>query len=145
MSYNTFAKKKKKSHTCMISHFSRVQLCDPVDCSLLGSSVHGILQARVLEWVAMPSYKGSYWPKDHTGVSCSADGFFTAEPPGKLKSQRPKFLGFTEICEIYSLIEFSNLWYTCTPRHSRLNKWVLNMACSVIGRPSLKISEIYGK
>ena len=38
---------------CMPSHFSHVQLCDPVDCSLLGSSVHGILQARILEWIAM--------------------------------------------------------------------------------------------
>ena len=34
-------------------------LCDPMDCSLLGSSVHGILQARILEWVAMPSCRGS--------------------------------------------------------------------------------------
>ena len=34
-------------------------LCDPMDCSLLGSSVHGILQARILRWVAMPSSRGS--------------------------------------------------------------------------------------
>ena len=34
-------------------------LCDPMDCSLPGSSVHGILQARILEWVAMPSSRGS--------------------------------------------------------------------------------------
>ena len=34
-------------------------LCDPMDCSLLGSSVHGILQARILEWIAMPSFRGS--------------------------------------------------------------------------------------
>ena len=39
--------------------FSRVQLCDPVDCGLPGSSVHGILQARILEWAAMPSSRGS--------------------------------------------------------------------------------------
>ena len=37
----------------MLSHFSRVQLCNPMDCSLPGSSVHGILQARRLQWVAM--------------------------------------------------------------------------------------------
>ena len=35
-------------------------LCDPMDCSLPGSSVHGILQARILEWVAMPSSRGSF-------------------------------------------------------------------------------------
>ena len=44
-------------------------LCDPMDCSPLGSSVHGILQARILVWVAMPSFRGSSWPRDGTGVS----------------------------------------------------------------------------
>ena len=47
------------SHACMLSYFSHVRLCDPMDCSLPGSSVHGILQARILEWVAMPSSRGS--------------------------------------------------------------------------------------
>ena len=45
-------------------------LCSPVDCCLPGSSVHGILQARILEWVAMPSFRGSYWPRDWTYISC---------------------------------------------------------------------------
>ena len=45
-------------------------LCDPMDCSPPGSSVHGILQARVLEWVAMPSSRGSSQPRDQTHVSC---------------------------------------------------------------------------
>ena len=39
----------------LLSHFSRVRLCDPMDCSPPGSSVHGILQARILGWVAMTS------------------------------------------------------------------------------------------
>ena len=47
----------------------RPTLCDPVDCSLLGSSIHGILQARILEWVAMPSSKGSSWPSGWTYFS----------------------------------------------------------------------------
>ena len=48
-------------------------LCDPMDCSPPGSSVHGILQARILEWVAMPSSKGSSQPGHctcHLSVSC---------------------------------------------------------------------------
>ena len=45
-------------------------LCDPVDCSLPGSSVLGILQARVLEWVAMPFFWGSSQPRDQIHVSC---------------------------------------------------------------------------
>ena len=57
------------SCACILSFFSCVGLCDPMDCSLPGSSVHGILQARILEWVAMPSSRGSSWPRDRTRVS----------------------------------------------------------------------------
>ena len=52
-------------------------LCDPMDCSPPGSSVHGILQARILEWVASPFSRGSSWPKDRTQVSCMAGRYFT--------------------------------------------------------------------
>ena len=54
-------------------------LCDPVGCSPPGSSVHGILQARILEWVAMSFSRGSSWPRDQTLglISCIAGRFFT--------------------------------------------------------------------
>ena len=52
-------------------------LCDPLDCSPLGSSVHGILQARIVEWVAIPFLRGSSWPKDWIHISHKADRFFT--------------------------------------------------------------------
>ena len=52
-------------------------LCDPMDCSLLGSSVHGILQTRILEWVAIPFSRRSFPPRDQTPVSCTAGRFFT--------------------------------------------------------------------
>ena len=62
-----------------------LQLCptlwDPMDCSPPGSSVHGISQARILEWVAISSSRGSSQPRDGTWVSCVAGGFFTTEPP----------------------------------------------------------------
>ena len=45
-------------------------LCDPMDCSPPGSSVHGLLQVRTLEWVAMLSSRGSSQPRDRTHVSC---------------------------------------------------------------------------
>ena len=51
------------------SRQSCLTLWDPMDCSLPGSSVHGILQARLLEWVAMPSSRGSSWPRHRTRVS----------------------------------------------------------------------------
>ena len=45
-------------------------LCDPMDCSLPGFSVHGTLQARGLEWAAISSSRGSSWPSNWTHVSC---------------------------------------------------------------------------
>ena len=52
-------------------------LCYPMDCSPPGSSVHGILQARILEWVAIPFSGGSSRPRDQPRVSCTAGAFFT--------------------------------------------------------------------
>ena len=49
---------------CMLRHFSRVQLFDPMDGSPPGSSVHETLQTRILEWVATPSSRGSSGPRD---------------------------------------------------------------------------------
>ena len=58
-------------------------LCDPMDCTPPGSSVHGMLQVRILEWVAMPSSRGSSGPRDRTCISfnsCIAGRFFSTEP-----------------------------------------------------------------
>ena len=51
--------------------------CDPTDCSSPGSSVHGILWARILEWVSVSSSRGSSQPRDQTQVSLIAGGFST--------------------------------------------------------------------
>ena len=56
---------------------SCLTLCNPMDCSAPGSSVHAILQARILEWVAISSSRGSSWHRDPTRVSCIAGRFFT--------------------------------------------------------------------
>ena len=61
---------------CLVAQ-SCPTLCHPMNCSPPGSSVHGLLQARILEWVAMPSSRGSSQPRDRTQVSCIADGFLT--------------------------------------------------------------------
>ena len=55
----------------------------PMDCSPPGSSVHGILQARRLEWVAMPSSRGSLWSRDQTHISCTAGGSSPSKAQGK--------------------------------------------------------------
>ena len=52
-------------------------LCDSMDCSPAGSSVHRILQARILEWVAISFSRGSSQPRDQTWVFCIADRRFT--------------------------------------------------------------------
>ena len=61
--------KSKFGHhrVCMLS---RVQLCDPIDCSPPGSSVHGIFQARILERVAISYSRKSFQPRDRTPISC---------------------------------------------------------------------------
>ena len=56
---------------------SCMTLCNPMDCSPPGSSVHGILQARILEWAAIPFCRGLSQPRDLTQVFCIAGGFFT--------------------------------------------------------------------
>ena len=66
-------------------------LCNPMDCSPAGSSVHGILQARILQWVAVSFSRGSSWP----GVSCIADRFFTIWAP-----REAIFVDLTENSEI---------------------------------------------
>ena len=57
---------------------------------------HGILQARILEWVAISFSRGSSWPRDWTHVSCIAGGFFTTEPVGKPWEQ-PHFCFFPKV------------------------------------------------
>ena len=68
----------------MLSCFSRIQLfATPMDHSPISSSIQRILQARILERVAIPSFRGSSWPRDWTWVSCITGGFFSTEPPGE--------------------------------------------------------------
>ena len=61
---------------CLV-HESCPTLCDLMVCCQPGSSVHGILQARILEWVAFPFSRGSSQPRNQTQVSCIAGRFFT--------------------------------------------------------------------
>ena len=77
---------------------SRVWLCDPMDYSLTGFSIHGIFQARVLEWVVISFSRGSSWPRDWTQVSHIAGRCFTlwatreAVRNGKLASNDQHFI-----------------------------------------------------
>ena len=104
-------------------------LCNSMDCSLSGSSVHGIFQARVLEWIAISFCRGSFWPRDQTwishttadplpsqsslfpfsrvssqprnqtGVSCIAGGFFTN---WAIREASPLLVIYTKVPCVYN-------------------------------------------
>ena len=70
-----FKKKDLQASLVLVAHVSNS--CDPMNCNSPGSSVHGISQARILEWVATSFSRGSSLPRERTWVSCSAGRFFT--------------------------------------------------------------------
>ena len=69
---------------CSVAKFCPT-LCDPVNYSVPGSSVHGIFQARILEWVAVSFSRGSSWLRDQAQVSCTTGRFFTVWITRKLE------------------------------------------------------------
>ena len=73
---------------------SGLTLCNPMDCSPPGSSVHGILQTRMLEWVAAPSFRGSSQPRDRTQVSHLhwQAGSLPLAPAGKPRESKTHFV-----------------------------------------------------
>ena len=110
---------KSKSSICLVAQ-SCLTLYDPMDCSLPYSSVHGILQARMLEWVALSFCRESSRPRDQTLVSFTASKFFTVwvtrEAPDlnnfnqewvQLNMNSDVWLGITLGC--WSLRAFSNM------------------------------------
>ena len=103
---------------------SCLMVCDPMD-----STVHGILQARILEWVTFPFSRGSSQPRNQTRVSCIAGGFFTNWAIGEALSWIVKL----RIIEQW----YSSHWcdmYIC---------WVrMHCSCSVLRMFSCKQSNI---
>ena len=96
-------------------------LCDPMDCSPPGSSVHGTLQARILAWVAIPFCRGSSQLRDQNWVSCIAGRFFTVWATGR-KICHHNYCYFcysitTEIVKL-ALLGFWALYMCCVPKFS---------------------------
>ena len=117
-------------------------LCNPLDCSLPGCSVHGILQARILEWVAMASYRGSSRPRDRTHMSrIGRQVLLPLAPPGK-----PSKSAQTPSCEgaqyfliglehsPFPLMSFRTLctWSSCAHSRPSPNFWAIAELCFVI-------------
>ena len=90
-------------------------LCDTLVCNLPGSSVHGILQARILEWVAISFSEGSSRLKDQTFVSCSsciAGGFLIDKLPGK-----PRY-----VCMYRHILGGKGSWLSASQKGVRFTK-----------------------
>ena len=109
---------------CAESLQSCPALCDPMDCSPLGSSVHGILQARILEWVACPSSRGSSWLKDRTLVSCIAGGDNSlSELSQHYFGKWYSFAFLLGYCFLTTQTSFEKCWERFKPQWEKLPCW----------------------
>ena len=82
-------------------------LCDPMDCSLPGSFVHGISQARILESIAISFSRGSSRPRAQTNISYMSGKCFTTEPPGKPTWVPTLLLCPSELSTPWTLAQYS--------------------------------------
>ena len=99
-----------------VKWLSRVWFCNPLDCSAPGSSIHGILQARILEWVAISFSKGSFDPGIKPVSFALAGRFFTTMTPGK-----PHSLPYMDVkADMYFLLIHKislckEIWFLSSP------------------------------
>ena len=101
-----------------VKSLSRVQLfCSPMDCSPPGSSVHGIFQARVLEWVAFSSSRRSSQPRDWIWVSCFGGRRFTVWATGEVQGQEKNSSHWKSVKEC--------------GRHCTVALWMQSWTCSI--------------
>ena len=95
-------------------------LCDPMDYSPPGSSAHGIIQARI--WVAIPSFRGSSWPRDRTRLSCIVGRFFTIWATREAQ-YGIKLVGYLEICKMSTVPDTWSASYTWKLLSKKLRSW----------------------
>ena len=113
---------------------------DPMDCSLPGSSVHGILQARILEWVAIPFFRESSPPRGRTQVSSIAGRFFTfsatregLKPPCRSKCGPHYISSLFKLCAaLHQISIFQNAELV-----NQLGEWLLLLlfVCYLLAQP----------
>ena len=120
----TFCSKPCPGHAAMVCVCAKslqecLTLCDPMDCSPPGSSVHGIFQASILEWIAISSSRGSSQPRAHTHISCIQ--FSSVE---SLNHVQLFVMPWTKACQASLSITNSctgrQILYHCTPGKSML-------------------------
>ena len=125
--HETEKKERKCAQSCPT-------LCDPMDCSLPGSSVHGIFQAIVLEWIAISFSRGSSRPRGWTLVSHIVDRCFTAWATREV-------LSLVLSCVLHRIKLFSELWFWWPIIYCSVAKLCLTFCdptdCSTPGYPVL--------
>ena len=117
------------THSCSVTQSLRI-LCDPMDCSLPVSSVHGIIQARILEWVAISFSRESSWPRDRTHISCfscSVDGFFilNIQLSMMVLQLEDKLTEGREFCEVHFFLGVQQLKPCLVNNSFSINSWCL--------------------
>ena len=135
---------------CAKSLQSCPTLCNTMAYSPLGSSVHGILQARILEWVAIPSSRGSSWPRHVSCGSWTAGRVFTAEP-----SRKPQCRAYLErnrilmesspspICFLSSCILYEGRKHRNDETKQGEEKWIFHMlSISVLSSMFVHLSDL---
>ena len=118
--------------------FNYVWLCDAKDCSPPGSSVHGILQASILEWVAMPSSRGSSQARDRPLLSPAvADRFFTTSATWgeALIPYSASCLSLSWATIVLSWLHMKIYWHFCQYKRFLLEPYQGDCACQVWFRP----------
>ena len=108
--------------------------CNPMDCSLPGSSVPGISQVRILEWAAISFSRGSsFVPREGTFVSCLAGGFFVTEPPGNTCHTHvycTYIHAYTHICKTYVYVCVCMLsHFSCVQLFVTYALWLAILLC----------------
>ena len=101
----------KMWYVCVLVTQSCPVLCDPVDCSLLGSSDHGILQARILEWIAISFSRGSPQPRDQIHTSCIEGSFFTIWATRKALRMRYLQKIISRLCSLTSSNPYKDIHF----------------------------------
>ena len=117
-------------YICVLVTWSCRTLCNPMDYSPPGSSVHGIFQARVLEWVAISSSRGSFQHRDWTQFSCIAGRFFTIWATRKAVNIDVSCLGWSyslmSHLSSHTILKYSKLLHKFTTHISKIVKPALS-------------------
>ena len=112
---------------------SRQTLCSPMNCSQPGSSVHGVLQARILEWVAIPFSRGSSQSRVRTQDSWIAGGFSTTDSPGKARKSSLQCLSWQRLIK-----RLQKQWL-----HLQRRAWLLQNSASLADRLSSQLLAVW--